>query len=187
MTTVCIFCGSRSGESAQFAAEARQVTRMLVEAGHAIVYGGGSVGIMGVVAETALQLGGRLTGVIPHGLATRELMHDRVEDMRVVSGMHSRKQLMHELADVYIVLPGGYGTMEELFEAVTWSQLGIHDRPIGVLNCCGYYDGLRDLCDRMVAEAFLDVPTRQLLMFFSDCAELAEWLRSVTPRSMVHG
>jgi len=185
MATVCVFCGSRTGDRPEFAAEARSVIRSLAVARHSFVYGGGSTGIMGVVADTVLELGGCITGVIPECLATRELMHDGVCDMRIVSDMHVRKQLMHQMADVYIVLPGGYGTLEELFEAVTWSQLGIHSSPVGVLNCCGYYDGLLDLCERMVTDGLIDVPTRHLLKFTSSSDELSAWICSVTEHGAV--
>ena len=178
MAFVSVFCGSQLGNHCEFEDQSRQVARGLVKAGHTIVYGGGSVGIMGVVADTALELGGSVVGVIPDCLATTELMHPNVSDMRVVADMHARKQIMHDLSDAYCVLPGGYGTMEEAFEAVTWNQLNIHQSPTGVLNCAGCYDALESLCNGMVDNGFLDPACRNLLQFSQNAAELLYWLEN---------
>jgi uncharacterized protein (TIGR00730 family) len=139
---VCVFCGSSPGHDPRYAASAAALARELVSRGIGVVFGGGSIGLMGVLADQALAGGGSVTGVIPHGLAARELAHRGVADMRVVPTMHARKALMAELADGFVALPGGIGTLDELFEIVTWSQLGIHRKPIGVLNVAGYYDPL---------------------------------------------
>lgn len=182
MSNVAVFCGSRAGNNPAFADQARQFTRGIIDAGYGIVYGGGGVGMMGAVADTALELGGTIIGVIPECLATAELKHPGVKDMRVVPNMHARKQLMHELSDACAVLPGGYGTMEEAFEAVTWNQLRIHHVPTGVLNCAGCYDALNALCDCMLRNGFLDESCRQLLQFRPDARELLKWLHdSLSP------
>ena len=177
MAFVSVFCGSRTGNNPEFAEQSRQVAQGLVKAGHTIVYGGGSIGIMGVVADAALEMGGTVVGVIPDCLATVELMHPKVRDMRVVSGMHARKQLMHDLSDACAVLPGGYGTMEEAFEAVTWNQLQIHQSPTGILNCAGCYDALQSLCNNMVSNDFLDESSRALMHFSLSASDLLDWLQ----------
>jgi uncharacterized protein (TIGR00730 family) len=184
MAFVSVFCGSRSGNNPEFANQARQVAQGLVKAGHTIVYGGGSVGIMGVVADTALERSGSVVGVIPDCLATTELMHPDVSDMRVVADMHARKQMMHDLSDAYCVLPGGYGTMEEAFEAVTWNQLNIHQSPTGVLNCAGCYDALESLCDGMVDNGFLNPACRNLLQFSQKATDLLNWLENSLQESL---
>ena len=176
MAYVSVFCGSRTGNDPAFAEHSCRVAEGLVKAGHTIVYGGGSVGIMGVVADTALGLGGTVIGVIPDCLATVELMHPGVMDMRVVTDMHARKQLMHDLSDAYVILPGGYGTMEEAFEAVTWNQLRIHHSPTGILNCVGCYDALESLCNGMVGNGFLDDSSRELVSFCRTASGLLNWL-----------
>lgn len=178
MAFVSVFCGSRLGNNPEFADQARQMAQGLVKAGHTIVYGGGSVGIMGVIADTVLELGGSIVGVIPDCLATTELMHPDVSDMRVVTDMHARKRLMHDLSDAYCVLPGGYGTMEEAFEAITWNQLHIHQGPTGVLNCAGCYDSLESLCNGMVDNGFLNPACRDLVQFRQSADELLCWLEN---------
>ena len=177
MACVSVFCGSRTGNNPEFAEQSRRVAHGLVKAGHTIVYGGGSVGIMGVVADTVLELGGRIVGGIPDCLATAELMHPGVSDMHVVSSMHARKKLMHEMSDACTVLPGGYGTLEEAFEAVTWNQLRLHHCPTGILNCAGCYDALESLCNGMVANGFLDQSSRELMHFSLTVGSLISWLQ----------
>lgn len=178
MACVTVFCGSRAGRLPEFAEQSRLLARGLAVAGHSIVYGGGGTGIMGAVADAAMAEGGTVIGVIPECLATAELMHHGVSDMRVVPDMHARKLLMHELSDACMVLPGGYGTMEEAFEAVTWNQLRIHQVPTGVLNCGGCYDALESLCDGMLANGFLDDSCRELLQFRRNSDDMLDWLRS---------
>ncbi len=177
MAYVSVFCGSRLGTEQAFADQSRRLAHGLVSAGHVIVYGGGGTGIMGVVADEALRLGGTVIGVIPECLATADLMHSGVRDMRVVPDMHARKQLIHDLSDACTVLPGGYGTMEEAFEAVTWNQLRIHQVPTGVLNCAGCYDALESLCNGMLQNGFLDDASRQLLQFRPGADEMLDWLQ----------
>jgi len=161
---VCVFCGSTLGHDPRYAQQARALAREVVSRGIGVVFGGGSVGLMGVLADEVLAGGGAVTGVIPHGLAARELAHRGVADMRVVPTMHARKALMAELADGFVALPGGIGTLEELFEIVTWSQLGIHRKPVGVLNVAGYYDPLVALLDHAVAGGFVPARSRDLVI-----------------------
>ena len=146
-----------------------------------MIFGGGKVGIMGAVADGALQHGGRVTGVIPTFLQTKEIAHDGVTEMIVVNTMHERKQTMSRLADGVIALPGGWGTMEELFEMLTWAQLGLHTRPIGVLNVNGYYEPLKALCALMVQDGFLSETTASILMVADSIEELLDLMANYTP------
>jgi hypothetical protein len=146
-----------------------------------VVFGGGSVGLMGVLADHALAAGGRVTGVIPHGLAARELAHRGVADMRVVPTMHARKALMAELADGFVALPGGVGTLEELLEIATWGQLGIHRKPIGVLNVAGYYDPLVALLGHAVDAGFVSEQNRRLFVVDEDPVRLLDRLAAHAP------
>jgi hypothetical protein len=160
---VCVFCGSSPGRDPRYAEAAGALARGLAARGIGVVFGGGSIGLMGVLADRALAAGVEVIGVIPHGLAARELAHRGVADMRVVPTMHARKALMAELADGFVALPGGIGTFEELLEIATWGQLGIHRKPIGVLNVAGYYDPLVALLDHAVAEGFVTAQNRRLV------------------------
>src|SRR5271163_4044120 len=139
---VCVYCGSNSGSLPAFAVAARELGAALARRGLGLVYGGGCVGLMGVVADAVVAQGGEVIGVIPEVLAKREMAHFGLKDLRVVGTIHERKALMAELADAFIALPGGFGTMEELCEALTWAQLGLHHKPLGLLNVAGYYDPL---------------------------------------------
>jgi len=152
---VCVFCGSSRGTDPAYADAAEAMAAELVRRGIGVVYGGGSVGLMGVVADTALAAGGEVIGVIPRFLHRREIMHEGVTDLRVVETMHDRKALMAELADGFVVLPGGIGTLEEAFEALTWTQLGIQDKPVGLLDVGDFWDPMRDLLERAVEAGFL--------------------------------
>ena len=176
MASVCVFSGSQSGSDQIFAAVARELAQQLSVGGHRLIYGGGSVGLMGEMANVMLDRGAEVIGVIPEALARVELMHDRVSDMRVVSNMHERKALMHELADAYIALPGGYGTMEELFEALCWSQLDLHSAPVAILNVAGFYDGLVALLDDMVGRSFLSPTHRSIPHIAETVGDLDAWL-----------
>lgn len=148
----------------------------LVAAGYALVFGGGTVGLMGVVANAVLEDDGEVTGVIPERLATKELLHPGVSDMRLVEDMHARKALMADLADAFIALPGGYGTLEELFEVITWAQLGIHRKNIGLLNVDGFFDPLLALVDGGIAAGFIKPTHRELFVVAAEPAELLERL-----------
>lgn len=164
MRRVCVFCGSSPGRDPRYVAAAREMALALVARGEGLVFGGGSVGLMGVLADALLAAGGEALGVIPHGLVAREIAHRSLTEMRVVPSMHARKALMAELSDAFVALPGGFGTFEELLEMVTWAQLGIHRKPIGLLNVAGYYDSLIALVDHAVREGFVPPGNRGLIL-----------------------
>jgi uncharacterized protein (TIGR00730 family) len=161
--SVCVYCGSRTGTRVEYAAAARALGRSIGERGWRLVYGGGRVGLMGVVADAALQAGAEVVGVIPESLQQREVGHHGLTELHVVPTMHRRKQMMAERADAFVALPGGIGTLEELFEAWTWAQLGYHDQPIGLLDVAGYYASLLRFLDESVAQGFLDARQRARL------------------------
>jgi uncharacterized protein (TIGR00730 family) len=173
---VCVFCGSSPGRDPRYRGAARDLARALVARGHGLVFGGGSVGLMGVLADAVLAAGGEATGVIPQGLAAREVAHRSLTQIQVVPSMHARKARMAELADAFIALPGGFGTFEELLEIVTWAQLGIHGKPIGLLNVAGYYDPLIALVDRAVGEGFVSPENRSLILVEGEADPLLERL-----------
>lgn len=164
MRRVCVFCGSRVGIDDCYRAAAVELGQLLVRSNLGLVYGGGSVGLMGVIADAVLDAGGDVIGVIPESLATEELLHPRVPDMRVVPTMHARKALMAELSEAFIAMPGGFGTFEEFFEVVTWSQLRLHQKLTGLLNVGGFYDPLVRLVDHAVQEGFIKPKHRELLI-----------------------
>jgi uncharacterized protein (TIGR00730 family) len=157
---VCVFCGARPGRDEIYLDIAREAARVIVARGFGIVYGGGRVGMMGALADAALAAGGEVIGVIPRALAAAEVAHSEITELHVVESMHARKALLAQLSDAFLALPGGIGTMDEFFEALTWRQLNLHDKPIGLLNVGGYYDPLISLLDRMVAEGLFPEPTR---------------------------
>src|SRR6266481_7515157 len=163
MQRICVFCGSQVGTNGLYRQAATALGQLLVRHGYGLVYGGGHVGLMGVIADTVLASGGEVIGVIPESMVARELAHTGVTRLEVVPGMHERKARMAELAEAFIALPGGYGTFEELFEVITWAQLGIHRKPIGLLNVGGYYDGLIGFLDHAVAEGFVSAGNRGLV------------------------
>jgi len=178
---VCVFCGSSPGRDPQYAARTAALAQELAARGIGVVFGGGSVGLMGVLADHALAAGGSVTGVIPHGLAARELSHRGVADMRVVPTMHARKALMAELADGFVAMPGGIGTFEELLEIATWGQLGIHRKPVGVLNVAGYYDPLVALLEHAADAGFVSEQNRGLFVVEDDPARLLDRLAAHVP------
>lgn len=175
---VCVFCGSSLGRGESYAEAAQALGRRLVEENLGLVYGGGSVGLMGIVADTVLSLGGRAVGVIPHSLKVREVGHAGLSEQHVVDTMHERKTAMADRADAFIAMPGGYGTFEEFLEIVTWLQLGIHAKPCGLLNVRGYYDKLLDFLDHAVGEGFLRPENRRLIVTAETPAALLAALRS---------
>ena len=177
MYRVCVFCGSKVGDDGQYRTSADQLGKLLVQRGYGLVYGGGSVGLMGVIADAVLEGGGEVIGVIPDPLATKELAHPRITQMHVVPSMHLRKARMAELADAFLALPGGYGTMEELFEVVSWAQLGIHRKPIGLLNVAGFFEPLVRFVDNAIAEGFIKPKYRQLLLLADDPGLLLDRLK----------
>lgn len=164
MARLCIFCGAHAGTNAQYRRLADEVAAALHARGFGLVYGGGRVGLMGSLADAMLALGGEVIGVIPRGLASDEIAHSGVEQLHVVETMHERKALMAELSDGFIALPGGYGTMDEFHEILTWRQLHIHDKPIGLLNSDGFYDHLLALYARMGDEGFVARGGRELFV-----------------------
>ena len=166
--SLCVYCGASNGVAAHYVEAAKALAGALVDAGIALVYGGGNVGLMGVIADEAMRLGGSVTGVIPSALMEQEVGHRAVTHLHVVADMHERKAMMAQLSDGFIALPGGMGTLEELFEMLTWSQLGFHDKPIGLLNVDGFYDGLIAFTRHMVAEGFLKPAHAALMMHEAD-------------------
>jgi len=176
MRRVCVFCGSSPGARPAYAAAARALGRELAGRGLGLVYGGGNVGLMGVVADAVLDAGGEVVGVIPHALMAREIGHAGVTTMHVVDSMHERKALMAAEADAFLALPGGVGTFEELFEAITWTQLGLHAKPCGLLNVDGFYDELLRFLDHAWAEGFIKPETRAIVKAGADPAALLDLL-----------
>lgn len=153
--SICVYCGSRSGLNPAYAAAAAQVGHWIGSHGGQLVYGGGKSGLMGIVADAALQSGARVVGVIPKALVEKEWAHQGCTELYIVDTMHDRKRMMAERADAFLALPGGIGTFEELFEVWTWRQLGYHDKPIGILNVAGYYDRMMEFLASSVTEQFL--------------------------------
>ena len=178
---ICVFCGSSAGFDAVHRDTATKFGALLARETIALVYGGGSVGLMGAVADAVLASGGDVIGVIPRFLATRELLHEGVSDMRVTHDMHQRKALMAELADAFVALPGGLGTFEELFEVLTWAQLGLHRKPIGLLNVAGYFDPLVAMLDRAITDGFCKERHRELFVVESEPVRLLARLREHHP------
>jgi uncharacterized protein (TIGR00730 family) len=172
--SICVFAGSSPGAAPQFAEVARDLGRELALRGHGLVYGGGNVGLMGVVADAALAAGGHVTGVIPEFLVDRELAHRGLSRLEVVRSMHERKDTMAQLSDGFVALPGGFGTLEELFEVVTWAQLGLHDKPCGVLNVGGYYDSLLAFLDGAVTAQFVKNVHRSMLLVAAEARALLD-------------
>jgi uncharacterized protein (TIGR00730 family) len=159
-TLFAVFCGASTGHDPIYMEAARTVGRTLAERGIGVVYGGGHVGLMGAVADAAMEAGGRVVGVIPTFMTHKELAHERITELVMVRDMHERKRVMHERSQAVIALPGGFGTMDELFELLTWRQLGLHAKPMGLLNVNGYYDGLLAQMHHMEKEGFLHDATR---------------------------
>jgi uncharacterized protein (TIGR00730 family) len=182
---ICVFCGASPGARPAYREATAELARVLVDEGIGVVYGGGGVGLMGALADAVIEAGGELTGVIPRALVDREIAHRDVLDMRVVGSMHERKALMAELSGAFIALPGGIGTLEELFEVYTWAQLGLHQKPCALMNVEGYYDGIETFLAHAVSERFLREETRELLLVDTDPATLVERLRAFEPTAAV--
>jgi uncharacterized protein (TIGR00730 family) len=179
--TLCVFCGSSGGRLPAYMEAASQVGRLAAERGLTIVYGGGKVGLMGALADACLGSGGRVIGVIPQMLVDKEIAHRGVTELRVVRSMHERKALMADLADAFLALPGGFGTFEEFFEILTWTQLGLQRKACGLLNVESYYDALLQLADRAVAEGFLRAAHREMLICGTDVAGMLDRLSEYQP------
>lgn len=176
MKRICVFAGSSRGAREQYALAAQQLARELVAQGYEVVYGGGKVGMMGVLADAALGAGGKVIGVIPKALLAKEIAHGGLTELRVVGSMHERKAMMAELSVGFIALPGGLGTMEEFFEVLTWAQLGLHAKPCGLLNVSGYFDSLLAFLDSTVSERFVKSEHRALVITSTSPTELLERL-----------
>lgn len=175
---LCVYCGSSIGARDEYRTAAIAVGHLLADQGIELVYGGGHVGLMGAVADGALAAGGRVIGVIPRALMERELGHGGIQDLRVVADMHERKMTMAGLSDAFIAMPGGWGTLEELTEMLTWLQLGIHAKPIGILNVAGYFDPLLTFGERMIEERFVRSEHRILFVVDADPEALLDRLRA---------
>jgi uncharacterized protein (TIGR00730 family) len=176
LNSVCVFCASSTGAQPIYAESARRFGEALAARGIALVFGGGCVGLMGVIADAAIGAGGRAIGVIPRALVEREIAHRGLTTLHVVETMHERKQRMADLADAFVMLPGGFGTWDEFCEVVTWAQLGIHRKPLGVLNVGGYYEPMLAMADRAVAEGFVSAIQRDRLVVDDDEARLLDRL-----------
>jgi uncharacterized protein (TIGR00730 family) len=182
MKSICIYCGSAVGASPLYAQAARELAQGMVANNIALVYGGGNIGLMGVVASEVMRLGGDATGVIPKALLDKEVGHLGLTRLHIVKDMHERKALMAELSEGFIAMPGGVGTLEELFEVFTWLQLGLHDKPIGLLNVNGFYDGLIKFISHQVAEGFLKANQAGFLMHETEPSALLARFQSYVPK-----
>jgi uncharacterized protein (TIGR00730 family) len=181
INSICVYCGSSLGRLAAYSSAARSVAASLVSRNITLVYGGASIGIMGKVADEVLSLGGKVIGVIPQALADKEVAHSNLTELHITQSMHERKLRMAELADGFIALPGGIGTLEELFEIWTWAQLGIHNKPCGLLNVAGYYDALIHFLDHVLAEQFVNQHHRDRLLVESNAEALLERFTQFQP------
>jgi uncharacterized protein (TIGR00730 family) len=181
---VCVFCGSSPGARAAYAEATGELARLLVADGIGVVYGGGQVGLMGVLGDTVIAAGGDAIGVMPQALVDREIAHPGLSDLRVVGSMHERKALMAELSDAFVALPGGVGTLEELFEVYTWSQLGLHRKACALLDVDDYYTGIVDFLEHAVRERFVREDHRAMLMVDRDPRRLIDRLREFEPQTV---
>lgn len=182
MKSITVFCGSSSGIRAEYAETAKNLAQLFVRKGIRLVYGGGNIGLMGIIADEVMRTGGEVVGIIPDSLDKKEVGHRGLTELRVVGSMHERKAQMAELADGFIAMPGGIGTFEEFFEILTWAQLGFHEKPCGILNVAGYYDGLLALCDNAVKEGFLRQIHRNLILDDADAISLLEKMEKFRPQ-----
>ena len=181
MRSVCVFCGSRPGADGSYAEAARSLGTTLAERGVTLVYGGARVGLMGTLADAAMQAGGEVVGVMPRALVEREISHTGLTELHIVGSMHERKALMAELSEGFVALPGGSGTLEEFFEVLTWAHLGEHRKPCGLLNVSGYYDPLLALFEHMVEEGFLTEEHRAMVLVGFETTELLDAFSNYTP------
>jgi uncharacterized protein (TIGR00730 family) len=181
MTRVCVFAGSSAGSHPEYREAAQALGHALGTRGIGVVYGGACVGLMGVMADAALAAAGEVIGVIPSALVAKEIAHRGLTDLRVVASMHERKALMAELSDAFIALPGGWGTLEEFFEVLTWGQLGLHHKPCGLLNVHGYFDGLLSFLDHTIEQGFVRREYRSMIAVADSPAALLDTLASYQP------
>ncbi len=178
MKRICVFCGSREGARPTYIEAAKSMGSLLAREGIGLVYGGGGIGLMKILSDAVLDEGGEVIGVIPQVLTTMEIANPRVTDLRIVGSMHERKALMAELSNAFIALPGGYGTLEEFCEVLTWAQLGLHQKPCGILNVAGFYDPLLAQLDHQMAEGFLSPTMRTLVIESNEPAQLLATLQA---------
>jgi uncharacterized protein (TIGR00730 family) len=179
--SICVFCGSNEGRQDLYRSTAQSVGRQLAQSGIQVVFGGGSCGLMGAVADAALEAGGRVVGVIPKGIESREVAHRSLSELHIVRSMHDRKAMMTELSDGFLALPGGLGTLEELFEVLSWAQLGIHEKPVALLNAGGYFDPLLTFLDRSMEEGFVRPEHHALLLRGDDVEEVLAKMKAYEP------
>jgi uncharacterized protein (TIGR00730 family) len=182
MTSICIFCGANFNGDPVLKQTIDQLADIMASRDMALVFGGGKVGVMGLLAEAMIQRGGKTIGVIPQFLMDKEVGHTRLTELHIVENMHQRKQLMSDLCDGFIMLPGGFGTLEEFFEGLTWLQLGLHNKPIGILNVNGFYDLLLQQMDVMVEQQFLKPANRKLVLTSGDAIELISLMENFTAK-----
>lgn len=178
---ICVYCASNNGVRPEYVAAARQLGTLIALRGSALVYGGGATGLMGALADAALAAGGEAVGVMPHGLVQREVAHKRLTALHVVDSMHERKAMLAELADAFVVLPGGVGTLEEFFETWTWAQLGVHQKPVGLLDVAQYWQSLVKMMEHVEAEGFLRGTPQEWLVMDSDPAQLLDRMETFQP------
>ena len=181
MERIAVYCGSNTGHRPEYAKAAETLGTLLAREKIELVYGGGMVGLMGIVADAVLKNGGHVIGVIPEKLVIKEVVHETLPNLRVVKNMHERKALMAELADGFIALPGGYGTFEEFFEVLAWSQLGWHQKPIGLFNVTGFYRGLLAFLDHTTHEGFIRAKHRELVITETDAEKLLQRMKNFQP------
>jgi len=185
MKRIAVFCGSNKGARPEYFESAQRLGQLLARENIELVYGGGMVGLMGAVADAALKHGGHVIGVIPESLVIKEVVHERLPDLRVVKNMHERKALIAELSDGFIALPGGYGTFEEFCEVLAWSQLGYHQKPFGLLDAAGFYRGMLDFFDHATREGFIRPTHRELVIVEQEPEKLLQRLRNHRPPAEV--
>lgn len=186
MKKICVYCGSSPGRRPEYLAATQALAAELVRRDIGLVYGGAGIGIMGAMADAVVALGGHVTGIIPEALANREVVHSGLSELRVVNSMHERKALMEDVSDGFIALPGGLGTLEELFEILTWSQLGFHRKPCGLLNVAGYYDRLIEFLDHTVEEELVAEQYRKMLLQAEEPAPLLALMENYQAPAMDH-
>jgi len=185
MKRIAVFCGSNKGTRPEYSTAAERLGELLAREKIELVYGGGMVGLMGIVADAALRRGGHVIGVIPQAMVIKEVVHEKLPDLRVVKNMHERKAMIAELSDGFIALPGGYGTYEEFCEVLAWSQLGYHRKPFGLLDAAGFYRGLLEFFDHATREGFIRPQHRKLVMVEDDAEELLKRLKDFRPPTEV--
>ncbi len=176
MNKICVYCGSSPGRRPEYLSAAQSLGRVMAEKGIGLVYGGARIGVMAAIANSVLENNGEVTGVMPRFLVEREVAHKELTELRIVESMHERKKVMVELADGFIALPGGLGTLDELFETLTWAQLGLHHKPCGLLNICSYYDDLLNFLDNCTRERFVGEDHRKMLLVENSAEVLIEKL-----------